>query len=199
MELKNTDVLNVSMYFWPNSHWNSIYLGTLLTLSLTSSCSRCAQKPWWGWAGWGWRQILPPHRHNATLGEGRGGEERGTEEPWATHFWFISGKWGVGEANREQAVNHKSSSDIRLVSTSGLLLPDKVKLSSRDLWPNNVSGGLCCPPAGVGGRCTAVHLWLGCLVSGGHAGVYCHPKGVERTNWTKFLPLIFVCFNSVLH
>lgn len=111
---RNTNVLNVSTYFWSyNSHEKFQFSSnfqkgilSILTLSLTSSCSRCVQKLWWGWVGWGWRQILPPHRHNATLREGVGGE-REREEPWSIQFWFISGKWDVGEANREQAVNLK--------------------------------------------------------------------------------------------
>lgn len=58
---------------------------TSMTSSLTSSCSRCVQKQWWGWAGWGWRQILPLHRRNARLGD-KGGKQ------WAESEidWFIS-------------------------------------------------------------------------------------------------------------
>lgn len=88
-----------------------------MTCSLTSSCSRCVQKQWWGWAGWGWRQILPLHRHNARL---KDKEEKKKTVIWNDLIYFRASWIEVG---------YKSygSYNIRLVSVVGLMLQLKKK------------------------------------------------------------------------
>lgn len=96
-----------------------------VALSLTSSCSRCVQKQWWGWAGWGWRQILPPHRRNAKLGDRVGRT--------MTHIILIY----VREVRTRQVVNHKPALVLCLYQHQGYCSHKKVKLNTQDLWTNN--------------------------------------------------------------
>lgn len=108
---KKKYVVKMSTYFWPyNSPISSVIIySTSLSqckmisvvikyfigriFSLTSSCSRCVQKLWWGWVGWGWRQILPPHQHNAKLW---GEKEKKMNHHLLIYFMEVR----EGEANR---------------------------------------------------------------------------------------------------
>lgn len=134
-----------------------------MTLLLTSSCSRYAQKLWWGWVGWGWRQILPPHQRNAKL--------RDRERKTFLIYFREAREWEETERRikrkkeKEQAVNHKSALLSAVYQLQFYCSQTKCNQaaeiygaiihSGESTWRVVCSGaGLCCPLAGLSKRCT---------------------------------------------
>lgn len=108
------------------------------------------QKLWWGWAGWGWRQILPPHQHNAKLW----GEEEKNH-----HRLIYFREVREREADREQTTNHKAAMICQthcsqakwnyVCETYGAITH-----SRESPWREFPGADLCCPPAGSRVQCT---------------------------------------------
>ena len=143
-----------------------------MTLSLTSSCSRCVRKLWWGWVGWGWRQILPPHRRSARLREREGGKKKKKRRTMIHRLIYLREVRRHKQSERERsrrgrAVNHRAAvisgvnhrqiycSQTKWDSAAEIYGP--IIHSRETTWGERSGADLCCPLAGGGRRCYTSH------------------------------------------